>query len=249
MITTHRGTEAVRKVLVASDPRSLCASPFDWRSGRPERSRGAVCRIVWLSLLLCVAASASADAQQLLDRVIARVNGVPITLTDVTAAIGLGLIEVPASGDSQTAAMVQLIDRQLMLAEVARFAPPEPDGVAVDREAARLRMRAGARLDELMRTTGVDEVRIHDIARDTLRIQAYLDQRFGTSVQVSDEEVEQYYRAHPEEFLRNGRLMSFEDAEPLARMRASAARRAASIAQWLRDLRARAEIGTPSRRS
>jgi hypothetical protein len=201
-------------------------------------------------LALCIATCAHpAYAQQLLDRVLARLNGVAITLTDVHAAIGLGLVEVPAGGDAQSAATLQLIDRQLMLAEVARFAPPEPDNAAVEREAARLEMRAGAGLEPLVRATGLDQARIRDLARDTLRIQRYLDQRFGTSVQVSDEEVEQYYRSHPAEFLRNGMLMSFEDAEPLARIQASAGRRAASIAQWLRDLRARAEIATSVRPS
>ena len=61
-------------------------------------------------------------------------------------------------------------------------------------------------------------------------------------MQVSEEEVEQYYRGHPEEFTRNGLLMSFDEAEPIARTRASALRRAALVAQWLRDLRARADV-------
>ncbi len=59
---------------------------------------------------------------------------------------------------------------------------------------------------------------------------------------MSEDEVEQYYRGHPEEFTRNGMLMPFEEAAPLARERAAALRRAALVAQWLRDLRARAEV-------
>ena len=99
-----------------------------------------------------------------------------------------------------------------------------------------------------MQSTGLDEQRIRDLARESLRIQAYLNQRFGATLQVSDEEVEQYYRGHPEEFTRNGVLMSFEEAAPIARQRASALRRSALIAQWLRDLRARAEVATPPAR-
>ncbi len=187
---------------------------------------------LWLSPL---------GAQQLIDRVVARVNGAPITLTDVNAAVGLGLVEHARPDDLEEATR-QLIDRQLILGEVARFSPPEPDTAAIEREIAALKARPGAALDALMQSTGLDEQRIRDLARESLRIQAYLDQRFGTSVQVSDEEVEQYYRGHPEEFTRNGVLMAFDEAAPIARQRASALRRAALIAQWLRDLRARAEV-------
>jgi hypothetical protein len=181
-------------------------------------------------------------AQQLLDRVVARVNGTAITLTDVDAAIGLGVVEPAGAEDPRTAATRQLIERQLMLNEVARFAPPEPDPAAVERELADMKMRAGGGLAALIQATGLDEQRLRDIARETLRIQAYLNQRFGTIVQVSEVEVEQYYRGHPEEFTRNGLLMSFDDAEAIARQRASALRRAALVAQWIRDLRARAGV-------
>ena len=181
-------------------------------------------------------------AQQLLDRVVARVNNVPITLTDVDAALGLGVATVTGAEDRRTGATRQLIERQLILAEAARFSPPEPDAAAVDREIAEMKMRAGARLDALMQSTGLDEQRVREIARETLRIQAYLTQRFGANVQVSEEEVEQYYRANPEEFTKNGLLMSYDDAEPIARARASALRRSALVAQWLRDLRARADV-------
>lgn len=192
--------------------------------------------VVWLGRLPPL------SAQQLLDRVVARVNGTPIMLTDVNAALGLGLVQLAAGEDPQAAATRQLIERQLILAEVARFAPPEPDAAAIEREAAALRARAGARLDMLMQSTGVDEQRIRDLARESLRIQAYLGQRFGANLQVSDVEVEQYYRAHPEEFTRNGVLISYEEAAAVARERASALRRSALVAQWLRDLRARADV-------
>lgn len=187
--------------------------------------------LVWLSPL---------GAQQLLDRIVARVNGVPVTLTDVKAAIALGIVVAPES-----AAIEQLIDRQLVLNEVARFVPPEPAAAAVAVETGLLMTQAGAKLPEAMATTGIDETRIREIARENLRIQAYLNQRFGANVQLTEEEVAQYYRIHPEEFTRRGTLMPFTEAEPLARERASAERRALTVAQWMRDLRGRAEISIP----
>jgi hypothetical protein len=103
-------------------------------------------------------------------------------------------------------------------------------------------MTAGPRLAERMQSTGLTEARIRDIARDELRIFDYLDQRFGTTVQVSDEEVARYYREHEPEFMRAGDLTPFDEAEPVARQRASSERRRATIDQWLRDLRSRADI-------
>ena len=192
--------------------------------------------VVWLTPVF---------GQQLLDRIVARVNGQVVTLTDVQAAMALGVVEVPAgAGDTSTdaSAIERLIDRQLVLAEVARFAPPEPAAADVARETAALTARAGSGLAAVMASTGVDEARIRDIARDTLRIRAYLDQRFGATAQLTGDEVEQYYRIHPDEFTRNGTLMPFTQAEPLARERGGAERRASTVAQWLRDLRSRADV-------
>jgi hypothetical protein len=65
------------------------------------------------------------------------------------------------------------------------------------------------------------------------------------NVQLTEEEVAQYYRIHPEEFTRGGTLMPFTEAEPLARERASAERRAVTVQRWMRDLRGRASISLP----
>jgi hypothetical protein len=189
----------------------------------------------------CISTSAL-FAQTLIDRVLARVDTVPITLTDVRAAMGLGIITVPAGQDPVAAGTQQMIDRQLELAEVQRFPPPEPPVAAIAAEDMRLKTQAGGRLQSLMQSTGLSDQRIADIARDNLRIAAYLDQRFGTAVQVSDEEVAAYYRAHEAEFTRGGAPVPFEEAEPIARQRVSNERRRAIIDQWISDLRARADI-------
>ena len=218
------------------------------RAAAPQRHTVALADVSWcvraFAALLAVATVAGASAlgaQQLLDRVVARVNGEVVTLTDVKAAVALGVVEVPAdAGESE--AVELLIIRQLVLAEVARFAPPEPPVADVARETAALIARLGSRLAAVMASTGIDEVRIRDMARENLRIQAYLDQRFGTTAQLTEEEVAQYYRIHPDEFTRDGTLMPFVQTEPLARERAGAERRAAVVAQWTGDLRARGEV-------
>jgi hypothetical protein len=188
----------------------------------------------------CCILNFTASAQPLLlDRVLAVVEGTPITLTAVRAAMGLGIADAPSEQD----ALEQVIDRQLLLHEVQRFPPPEPPAAEVDAEAARLLARPG--VQALMQSTGIDDRRVREIARETLRIRGYLEQRFGTTVQVSDVEVDRYYRDHRDEFLRNGLLIPFPEAEPVARERASAERLASMIAQWMTELRTRAAITRP----
>ncbi len=187
------------------------------------------------------AAIAAVGAQQLLDRVVARVNGHAITMTDVRAAVALGLVNVRGDA-SEEEAVDRVIDRQLMLAEVARFAPPEPAPEAIARQMSALTARLGARLAAVIAANGLDEAGVREMVRDDLRIEAYLNQRFGMAGLLTEEEVLQYYRIHPDEFTANDRLMPFAEAEPLARERTAAERRTITVAQWLRDLRGRAEI-------
>ena len=199
----------------------------------------------WLVWGVCVVCLSPVSGQQLLERVVARVNGYAITLTDVRAALALGVVEAPAGADGEAVATDRLIDRQLVLAEVSRFAPPEPDAVLIATEAARITARAGSGLAVLMASTGIDQASIRDIARDNLRIQAYLDQRFGATVQLTEDEVTQYYRHPP------GRIHTRWDTRPVRRGGSACAdargeeRRATLVAQWVRDLRARADVSMP----
>ena len=80
--------------------------------------------MAWLVFAIVMLWRPALHGQQLLDRVLARVDGVPITLTDVQAAIGSGIIQV-GSGDAIAEGTQQMIDRQLELTEVQRFPPPD----------------------------------------------------------------------------------------------------------------------------
>jgi hypothetical protein len=163
-------------------------------------------------------------------------------MTDVRAAIELGLVDVKPGEDPQAVGLQRAIDRQLQLNEVARFSPPEPPAAAVAEEVAAMRARVGARFEALAASTGLDDERIRQLARETLRIRAYIAQRFGTNAQATEDEARRYYDEHPAEFMRDGVRMPFEEAEPIARQRASADRLRATIDQWIRDLRMRSEV-------
>jgi hypothetical protein len=195
-----------------------------------------------LLFALCILTyvSATASAQQLLDRVLARIGTEAITQTDVQTLVEFGLID--ATSPTDPAAVRQAIERQLVLREVARFPPPESPVAVVEQQLAAMRARVGDRLEAVMRANGLDQARLLALARDALRIRQYVDQRFALSTQVSEEEARKYFEGHRDRFTRNGEALTFEQAATEARQGALAERQTRAVAQWLQDLRARSEV-------
>ena len=146
-----------------------------------------------LAITLTVVATAVAHAE-VIDRVLAVVGGQLITLTDVTAARDLRLVPAETTADPIRPVLTRLIDRELVLAEVERYAPPEPTAEAVDAEVARGRARfesAAAFAAALVRS-GIDEKHLRETLRQDLRIRAYLDQRFSAASDRRDAALEEW---------------------------------------------------------
>jgi hypothetical protein len=209
-----------------------------------------------LFLSLCLLAGAVDARAQIIDRILAVVDGVIIMQSDVAAAIRLK--RVPSAGGPSTssgssrassgdaadptgAALDRLIERQLILAEVDRYAPPDPAEADIDRHLSDLRSQAGAEFDRILLLSGIGVEQLRREVRDDLRIQAYLQQRFG-AIQPTEEEILQYYRDHPASFSVNGAVRSFDDAHDVARAALIAERRGQTIRDWMSDLRRRANV-------
>jgi len=77
----------------------------------------------------------------------------------------------------------KLIDRELVLAEVDRYAPPEPEAAAVDREIARVhdRFASAQAFEAALERSGIDDKHLRETLRQDLRAAAYLDQRFASA--------------------------------------------------------------------
>ena len=132
-----------------------------------------------LAALFCV----QSGRAEVIDRVLAVVSGSLITLSDVNAANDLGLVTPGPSDDPIRDVLSQLIDRELQLAEVDRYAPPEPSAGDVDREvqAVRSRFPSLEAFDAVLARSGIDLAHLRETMRENLRIRAYLDQRFSVS--------------------------------------------------------------------
>ena len=118
-----------------------------------------------------------------IDRIVAVVAGQVIMLSDVTAARELGLQSADGASDPVRAVLSKLIDRELMIVEVDRYAPPEPDAASIDRQLATVRARfaSAADLQAVLARAGIDEKHLRETLRQDLRIAAYLDQRFAAA--------------------------------------------------------------------
>src|SRR5690349_24030431 len=149
----------------------------DW----PRRSPA-----IWVAAMLIAGAPRLVVRAETIDRVLAVVAGQLVTLSDVTAARDLGLVRADGPDPVRTA-LTALIDRQLMLVEVDRYAPPEPTDAAVDRELAAVRARVGspAAFDAALARSGIELSHLRQTIREDLRIRAYLDQRFGSGERES----------------------------------------------------------------
>jgi hypothetical protein len=136
-----------------------------------------------VAIVMAAAAASAAARAETLDRVLAVVAGQLITLSDVTAARELGLQSAGSTPDPIRAILSKLIDRELVIAEVDRYAPPEPAPAVLDREVAAVRERfpSQAAFEAALARSGIDEKHVRETLRQDLRIRAYQDQRFSPS--------------------------------------------------------------------
>jgi hypothetical protein len=212
--------------------------------------------VLWLALLVTTssvpvivrATRAAPDLelvtrnQELLDRTLAIVGGQPITLSDARVVLALGLIEPEGAADPIPGATRQLVDRELVLREVQRYAPAAPAESAVEARLEEIRKRFGGAvgLTRMVDAHGFGEQRLKAWIRDDLRTQAYLAQRFASASTPTDQEISLAYAGAKAEF--DGKAMSFEQAAPVIRDRLIASRRRELIADWVSDLRRRTDV-------
>ena len=180
----------------------------------------------------------------LIDRVLAVVEGQVIMLSDVRAFLELRLIEPPDATDPISAVLTALIERQLILEELTRYVVEEPAPVEVDVRLAELVARvAGAEaFEHLLPTVGfaVDDLR--QVLRDDLRIERYLARRFPSARPPTEDEVAAYFRDHAVEFRSGGVPQSFDAARDEARRRLSEVLRQELIDDWIARLTARGDV-------
>ena len=185
----------------------------------------------------------AAPPATLIERTLAIVGSAIVTQSDVTLARTLGLVDSMAAASPETA-LTALVDRWLMLHEVARFAPAEPASAAVEAQLAVVRDRAGdeAAVARALAASGREASFLTTWVRDDLRIAAYLQQRFASTGAPAEADIAAYLRTHASEFAAAG--LDGEAATATARTRLADERRRELVDDWLDELRRRTPVVT-----
>jgi hypothetical protein len=157
--------------------------------------RGAANRALF-AVVVAIAAGGYIGAQEILDRVVARVENDIILLSDVQA---LSRYQQLVEGKSETPGQIldRLIDQWTVQteAEVARF--PHPSDTDIDRGLSRLQ-KSFASTEEYearKKEIGLDDSEIRRIIGTQLYLSNYLDSRFRPSVQIDPKAIEDFYQS------------------------------------------------------
>lgn len=200
-------------------------------------------RTIAIAMLAALAAaSVAAQQPELIERTMAIVGGQAVTLSDARAAVTFKLVDVGGSPDPDQTATARLVDRELMLREVRRYAPPAPTDAAIEARLAEIRklFPTDAAFTRALDVLGLTEARLRAWVRDDLRTQSYLAQRFVSASAPTDGEIANAYAQQKAEFDRTGTTL--EQATPILRDRLIASRRRELIADWVADLRRRTDV-------
>jgi hypothetical protein len=194
-----------------------------------------------LVLALVFAGLVGTVRAEVIDRVLAVVGSHVVTLSDVRAAQTFAFVPAGTTADTTADVLASLVNRELMLGEVDRYSAPDPDRALLDRRMSQIRARFSSpdQFQQALARTAMTDGRLRIVVADNVRIETYLDQRFGAAAQPTPDEVQRYYREHPGEFTRGGQLAPFDEVRVQAQERLAGERRRALVADWLDRLRRR----------
>ncbi|MDQ1408867.1 MAG: hypothetical protein QOJ41_602 [Acidobacteriaceae bacterium] len=157
---------------------------------------GGVASITWtLALLLSSLTFVRASlAQELIDRIAARVENDIILLSDVRH---LGRYQMLVDGKSENEAQLldRLIDQWVVQneADASRF--PRPTDAEIDQGVAALKKSFPSlqEYEERRKQSGLSEQQVRDKIATQIHLTNYLDSRFRPSVQVDAKAIEDFY--------------------------------------------------------
>jgi len=155
--------------------------------------RGLKGAAVCLMLLTIVATRLT--AQELLDRMVARVEGDILLLSEVRA---LSRYQELVDGKSESDAQIldRLIDQWIVRneASTARFPRPSEDDINKGVERVQKSFPSAAEYESRRSQVGLSYAEIRELVGSQLYLSNYLDSRFRPSAQVTQKEVEDFYQ-------------------------------------------------------
>ena len=175
-----------------------------------------------LAAALVVLGARGSGAADVVERIVAVVENVPILLSEVTLLERLRGVERPA-------ALEAVIDERLMYREASRLAQTPLEAEEEERAFQSLVASAGP---------GFDLAELRRVARRQAAIVRYIDFRFGAQVRVDDEAV----RREWEETRPDPSASPTPEETERIQKRLAARELDERIEAWVRELRAGAEV-------
>lgn len=146
------------------------------------------------ALLFLLPAAGSVRGQQVVDRIVARIENDIILLSQVRE---LGAYQMLMNGKRESDARLldRLIDQWIVRTEADASRFPQPSDADVERELEKTRSAIGSpeSFGERLRESGLEETDLRRLLHEQLYLTNYLDSRFRPAVQISPQAIEEYY--------------------------------------------------------
>jgi hypothetical protein len=134
-------------------------------------------------------------AQEVVDRIVARVETDIILLSDVRQ---LNRYQIFLDGKAQSDADIlnRLIDQWIVRSEasVARFPQPTDDDVNRSIERLKRSFSSPEEFQERQKNSGITDEEIRQFVRAQLYLSNYLDSRFRPAIQIDEKAIEDFYK-------------------------------------------------------
>lgn len=134
-------------------------------------------------------------AQEVVDRIVARVENDVILLSDVRA---LARYQQFLDGKQETDDQIldRLIDQWIVRSEAEASRSPHPSEADVDRGLSRIRdsFASGEEYQARMKQAGLSEQNVRAMVASQLYLSNYLDSRFRAAVRIDPKEIEGFYQ-------------------------------------------------------
>jgi hypothetical protein len=204
-----------------------------------------------ISILLMMALGAAAlRAGEVLDRVVATVNGHAILLSDVSDQLSYECLlsgREPGQCDfaQNQGALNRLLDQELLgeqMRDTKALRPEEIQKQIESLKADLLRTHPQESWDKLLARYGLSEESVEQHVSGELRELAFLDARFRPAIQVTPEEIERYYKQQLVPKLKDGDPASLTEATGKIREILVQDKLNQMLDTWLETLRRQAQI-------
>jgi hypothetical protein len=147
------------------------------------------------SLLFVLATASFLRSQEVVDRIVARVENDIILLSDVRELKEYQEL-LDGKSESESALVDRLIDQWIVRSEAQLSRFPEPKDEEIDREVSRVvkSFSSPAEYEARRKQSGLSDAEVRKIVATQLYLSNYLDSRFRPSVQIDEKAVEDFYQ-------------------------------------------------------